>query len=614
MAKGYRPIDREQVFLLPPNLRDWLPAEHRVWFVLDIVDQLDLSALHAVSKRGGVGRAGYHPDVLMAVLIYAYMHGQLSSRGIERACNSDVAYMVACGRDVPDHTVIARFRQVHQTALKDLFAQVLVICVEAGMGRFGVVAIDGTKIAGNASMRANRKFSRLKEKAAEVLERSAAVDAAEDIRHGEKGTGLDLLPSWTDPQGRPELISDALAQISHTADDPGGSDIEGTDDDADHDIDQHPPEEPGSTTATAAAVPAPSSGIAVGTSTPSSEVVLRSSAEVAVSAGSSEVAVAVVSARAARFAAVKDALVLAAYASIAAQEAARDAAFRVPRVVKAQGRVTRAHARLARTRAELEAYHQRTAQRIAAGLQRPGAHVPVEEQSRVVAAKKKLADAEANLLIAQASGRSPSDRVDPVGNLTDPDSRKMRCSGGGYLQGYNAQLAVTDDHLILAVSISQSPNDQTSGIPMINAAVTAVQTITAATGLPGCEIGMLVLDAGYCSTETITAPGPDRLIATKQSKAPIPEPGQAIDTTRRTLQPSPAIKTMTDRLTEPANAALYKRRGATVEPVNAHLKDGRGLRRFSRRGLAAVESELSIASWVTNLTRLYHHLNPQPAT
>ena len=194
VAKGYRPIDRDQVFLLPPNLRDWLPAGHRVWFVLDIVAQLDLSALYAVSKRGGVGRAGYHPDVLMAVLIYAFMHGQLSSRGIERACTSDVAYMVACGRDVPDHTVIARFQQVHQEALKDLFGQVLAICVKAGLGRFGVVAIDGTKIAGNASMGNNRRFSKLKEMAAEVLARSAAVDAAEDARHGERGTGLDLLP------------------------------------------------------------------------------------------------------------------------------------------------------------------------------------------------------------------------------------------------------------------------------------------------------------------------------------------------------------------------------------------------------------------------------------
>jgi Transposase DDE domain len=216
--------------------------------------------------------------------------------------------------------------------------------------------------------------------------------------------------------------------------------------------------------------------------------------------------------------------------------------------------------------------------------------------------------------VARASGRPSAQQIDPMGNLTDPDSRKMRCSGGGYQQGYNAQLAVTDDYLILATSISQSPNDQTSGVPMINAAVAAVEKLAAATGLPGREIGVLVLDAGYCSTETITAPGPERLIATWQSKAATPEPGQPPDTTRRTQQPSPVIKKMTERLAEPANAALYKRRGATVEPVNAHLKDGRGLRRFSRRGLAAVESELSTAAWVTNLARLYHHLNAEPGT
>jgi transposase len=639
VAKGYRPIDREQVFLLPPNLRDWLPAGHRVWFVLDIVKQLDLSALHEVSKRGGVGRAGYHPDVLMAVLIYAYMHGQLSSRGIERACTSDVAYMVACGRDVPDHTVIARFRQVHQAALKDLFGQVLVICVKAGMGKFGVVAIDGTKIAGNASMRANRKYSRLKEKAAEVLERSAAVDAAEDIRHGEKGTGLDLLPLWTDPQERPGLIGDALAEISDTDDDPTGADSAGdatgsesagTDRDPDHDSDQRTPDEAHTTTSTEIAVPASSTEVAVPApaeaavvaGAPSTEVAVLPSTEVAVVAGpaSTEVAVlpsaevAVVSARAARFAADKDARVLAAFASIAAQEAARDAAVREPRVAKALARVARAHARLAKIRAALEASHQRTAQRIAAGLQRRGSHVPVEEQSQVARAKKKLADAEQHLAVARASGRPSAQQIDPMGNLTDPDSRKMRCSGGGYQQGYNAQLAVTDDYLILATSISQSPNDQTSGVPMINAAVAAVEKLAAATGLPGREIGVLVLDAGYCSIETITAPGPERLIATWQSKAATPEPGQPPDTTRRTQQPSPVIKKMTERLAEPANAALYKRRGATVEPVNAHLKDGRGLRRFSRRGLAAVESELSIAAWVTNLARLYHHLNAEPGT
>lgn len=211
------------------------------------------------------------------------------------------------------------------------------------MGRFGVVAIDGTKIAGNASMRANRKFSRLKEKAAEVLERSAAVDAAEDVRHGEKGTRLDLLPLWTDPQARPELISDALAEISVTDEDPIGADSTGTDDIADHHEDQHPPEEANSTSSAEVAVPASSTEVAVVAGPSSTEVALRPSVQV------------VVSARAARFAADKDARVLAAFHSVAAQEAARDAAVREPRVVKALARVARAHDRSARIRARLEA-------------------------------------------------------------------------------------------------------------------------------------------------------------------------------------------------------------------------------------------------------------------
>ena len=357
---------------------------------------------------------------------------------------------------------------------------------------------------------------------------------------------------------------------------------------------------------------------------PSTELAVKPSAEVAVSPSTelavvtpAEVAVPsatdVVSARARRFAADRDARVLAAFASIAAQEAARDAAVREPRVIKARARVARGQARLARARAEVVAGHELTAQRIAAGGQRRR-HVPVEEHSYVIRARKKLEAAEQYLAAALVSGRRPALLTDPRGNLTDPDSRKMRCNGGGYLQGYNAQLAVSDDHLILATSISQSPSDQTSGIPMINAAVAAVETLAAATGLPECKIGMLVLDAGYCSAETITAPGPDRLIATWQSKAATPKSGQAPDTTRRTQESSPVIKAMTQRLAEPANAELYKRRCATVEPVNAHLKDGRGLRRFSRRGLAAVESELSMAAWVTNLTRLYQHLNPQPGT
>jgi hypothetical protein len=320
---------------------------------------------------------------------------------------------------------------------------------------------------------------------------------------------------------------------------------------------------------------------------------------------------AVVSARERRFAADKDARILAAFASIAAQEAARDAVLRGPRVAKAQARVARGEARVAKVRAELLAKEQAQALRIANGGQR-FRQVPVEDNSVMVTAKTKLVKAEQNLVTAQASGRRPALQIDPMGNLTDPDSRKMRRTGGGYMQAYNGQLAVTDDHLILVTRISQSPNDQSSGIPMINATVEAIEKLTATTGLARVTLGTLLLDAGYCSGDILTAPGPDRLISTGQSR----ELNNTADTPAPTRSPDQlsVIDKMTKRLAEPDNAALYKRRSATVEPVNGHIKDGRGLRQFSRRGLAAVESELSIAAWVTNLTRLYQHLHPAPAT
>ncbi|MEK6466574.1 transposase [Pseudonocardia alni] len=143
---------------------DWLPDEHLVWFVLDTVAVLDTAALHARvarrrdggARRSAAGRAGYDPEMLLGLLLYAYCRGQRSSRQIERLCATDVAFRVACAGDVPDHTVLARFRQAHSEVFAGLFAQVLRLCRDAGMARLGTVAIDGTKIAANASRQANR--------------------------------------------------------------------------------------------------------------------------------------------------------------------------------------------------------------------------------------------------------------------------------------------------------------------------------------------------------------------------------------------------------------------------------------------------------------------------
>jgi transposase len=156
MAYGYRAADRDQPFLLPPDMRDWLPAGHLAWFVIDAVNVLDVSGFAARPTPAGsaAGRAGYDPRVLLALLVYGYARGLRSSRKIERACTEDVAFRVICAQDRPDHATIARFRRQHfadQQAMAGLFGQVLAIAATAGLGRLGIVAVDGTKIAANAS-------------------------------------------------------------------------------------------------------------------------------------------------------------------------------------------------------------------------------------------------------------------------------------------------------------------------------------------------------------------------------------------------------------------------------------------------------------------------------
>src|SRR6185437_10771370 len=177
MAKGYRPVDRDQAFLLPPDMREWLPAGHPVHLVIAVVeDHLDTSAFHARRRTGGAGAAGYDPDMLLAVLVWAYAHGETSSRRMEELCRTDVAFRVISGGNLPDHSTIARFRKDFGEAVVGFFTEVLVLCARLGMGRVGVVALDGTKIAADASEAANRTEKRLRELAAEAVAAHAAAD------------------------------------------------------------------------------------------------------------------------------------------------------------------------------------------------------------------------------------------------------------------------------------------------------------------------------------------------------------------------------------------------------------------------------------------------------
>ena len=151
MAHFFREPDRRQRFLLPVDMMDWLPEGDIVHVVVDAVGLMDLSDFEATCKVGRAGQPPFAPAMLLALLIYAYSHGVRSSRSIERLCRRDAGYRFIVGDDVPDHSVIARFRQRHAERMKGVFLQVLELCREAGLIRLGLVALDGTKVGANAS-------------------------------------------------------------------------------------------------------------------------------------------------------------------------------------------------------------------------------------------------------------------------------------------------------------------------------------------------------------------------------------------------------------------------------------------------------------------------------
>lgn len=209
MAVNVRMADREQLFLMPPSVKEWLPEGHLAFFVVDVVAELDLAGFYASYRGDGRGGATYEPEMMLAVLLYAYCTGERSSRRIERRLVEDVAYRVVAANQVPDHATLARFRRRHQDAIAALFVQMLGLCVDAGLVDSGVVAIDGTKIAADASFFANRTKEQL---AAEILAEAERTDAEEDERFGGR-RGDELPETWAQPDGRRARIREALDQL-----------------------------------------------------------------------------------------------------------------------------------------------------------------------------------------------------------------------------------------------------------------------------------------------------------------------------------------------------------------------------------------------------------------
>jgi transposase len=193
MGKSYRPYYPDAELLLPPSLREWMPEDHLAYFVSDVVDQLDLSAMDRVYGDEKRGQPPYDPRMMTKLLVYAYCVGVFSSRRIERRLLEDIAFRVMAADNQPNFRTISEFRKIHLQTLEGMFEQVLKIALEAGALKVGRVALDGTKIKANAGKHKAMSYDRMKEKerdlraeVREMMAQAEAADAEEDKRYGDR--------------------------------------------------------------------------------------------------------------------------------------------------------------------------------------------------------------------------------------------------------------------------------------------------------------------------------------------------------------------------------------------------------------------------------------------
>ena len=223
MAKTFRPYSPDQLLLLPPSLREWLPADHPVYFVNDLVETLDLEPiLSSYGEERGV--PPYHPVLMTKLIVYGYVRGMRSSRNMQSACLEDVAFRILVAGQAPDFRTIATFRARHLEALEGAFAQVLHLCREAGLVKLGHVAVDSTKVRANASKHKAMSFARMQEEEKKLrseirswFEECAEVDAAEDELYGVDKTGDELPAELADPRRRLHKIQEAKAALEAEA-------------------------------------------------------------------------------------------------------------------------------------------------------------------------------------------------------------------------------------------------------------------------------------------------------------------------------------------------------------------------------------------------------------
>jgi transposase len=224
MGKSYRPYYPDADLLLPPSLRDWLPENHLSYFVSDVVDQLDLSAMDAAYKNEKRGQPPYDPRMMTKLLVYAYCVGIFSSRRIEQRLKEDIAFRVLAAENQPNFRTISDFRKIHLKTLEGLFEQVLRIALEAGAMKIGRVALDGTKVKANASKHKAMSYDRMREKEKDLkaeikdlMAQAEAADAEEDARHGRNNRGDELSGELARRETRLKKIREAKRALEARA-------------------------------------------------------------------------------------------------------------------------------------------------------------------------------------------------------------------------------------------------------------------------------------------------------------------------------------------------------------------------------------------------------------
>lgn len=488
--KTYRPYAPQQSYLLPPSPREWLPAEHLVFFILGLLDELELGTIErVVQAKDARGERPYAPRMMTSLLLYAYATGVYSSRRIARACMEDVAFRVLAAGEQPHFTTINQFRGTHLEALSGLFVQVLKACQSEGLVRLGHVAIDGTKMKANASKHKAMSYDRMQKDDAKLraeikewFERADAVDAEEDRVEGDGGT--------YDPQEEIRRREARLAKMARAR-----------------------------------------------------EALKKEVAQ----------------ARAARL-----------------REQAEE-------LRKKAEDLTRAP----RKRAEAGTLAKKRDQQ--ASL--------FDDDDRTPPPPSADADLPRNVPPHRPDG-TPKPKAQR--NFTDPDSRIM-VRDGAFIQAYNAQLAVDEEHqIIVAAAVSNQAPDNEYFAPMLHRVVANCHAVPE----------RATADSGYFSTAAVQyaeAMGAEPFISVGKHH----NDGSQTDGGSRPQHRSAAKLQMRALLETDRGRAAYARRKATVEPVFGQIRAARRFGQFSFRGLFKNRCEWLLVCLTHNVLKLWRASQPR---